>query len=102
MVGTALALGATIITLAVFPVLGLWYSRGRVTSIEDFITARNSASEGMTTATLIASGMGAWILLMAGSTHGRPTASVCRRATVRPRPDRIRPLARLSRATALG
>jgi solute:Na+ symporter, SSS family len=62
-VTTALALGTTIGTLAVFSALGLWYSRGRITSIEDFITARNSTSGGMTTATLIASGMGAWILL---------------------------------------
>jgi SSS family solute:Na+ symporter len=63
MVGTALALGTAVLTLAAFTMLGLWYSRGRVNSIEDFITARNSAGSGTTTATLIASSMGAWILL---------------------------------------
>lgn len=79
MVGTALALGTTVVTLAVFTVLGLWYSRGRVTSIEDYITARNSAGEGMTTATLIASGMGAWILLSpaeAGAAFGGISAVI--------------------------
>jgi SSS family solute:Na+ symporter len=79
MVDTALALGTTVVTLAVSTVLGLWYSRGRVTSIEDYLTARNSASEGMTTATLIASGMGAWILLSpaeAGAAFGGISAVV--------------------------
>lgn len=62
MVTTTVALGLTIITLAVFTAIGLWYSRGRIESVEDFITARNTAGGGMTAATLIASSMGAWIL----------------------------------------
>jgi len=61
-VTTATALGATALTLAAFTALGVWYARGRVETIEDFLTARNSTGGGMTTATLIASGMGAWIL----------------------------------------
>ena len=79
MVGAALALGTTVVTLAAFTVLGLWYSRGRVNSIEDFIAARNSAGSGTTTATLIASGMGAWILLSpaeAGAAFGGLSAVV--------------------------
>ncbi|MDY6818185.1 MAG: sodium:proline symporter [Halobacteriales archaeon] len=62
MVTTMTALGVTVITLLVFTALGVWYSRGRVETIEDFLTARNTTGSGMTTATLIASGMGAWIL----------------------------------------
>ncbi len=62
MISTGLALGTTILTLAAFTLAGLWYSRGKLGSVEDFITARGTANGGMTTATLIASGMGAWIL----------------------------------------
>lgn len=65
MVSTAVALGLTVITLIVFTALGIWFSRGQVDSVEDFITARNSTGEGRTTATLIASVMGVWILLSA-------------------------------------
>ncbi|MFT4891683.1 MAG: SSS family solute:Na+ symporter [Halobacteriales archaeon] len=63
MVSGGVALGLTALTLAVFTTLGIWYTRGRVTTVEDFISARGSAGQGMTTATLIASVMGVWILL---------------------------------------
>jgi len=63
MVGTTLALGVTVVVLAAFTGLGLWASRGRIDSVEDFISARDSAGGGTVTATLIASSMGAWILL---------------------------------------
>jgi len=79
MVSTSLGLGLTVATLAVFTVAGLWYSRGRVGSVEDLLTARNSTGTGMTTATLIASTMGAWILLApaeAGAAFGGITAIV--------------------------
>ncbi len=65
MVSTELALGVTIGTLVAFMVIGIWFSRGRVNSVEDLISARNSTNEGRTTATLIASVMGVWILLAA-------------------------------------
>ncbi|MFW5949852.1 MAG: sodium:solute symporter family transporter [archaeon] len=65
MVSSALALGTTIVTLVVFSGLGLWHSRGRVGSVEDLISARNSVGEGQMTATLVASVMGVWILLSA-------------------------------------
>jgi len=64
-VSTAVALGLTVLTLAVFAGLGVWYSRGSVESVDDFLTARNSAGDGQLTATLIASVMGVWILLSA-------------------------------------
>ncbi|ELZ31636.1 Na+/proline symporter [Halogeometricum pallidum JCM 14848] len=65
MVSSALALGLTVVTLAVFAGLGLWFSRGRVGSVEDLITARGAANEGQLSATLVASVMGVWILLSA-------------------------------------
>ncbi|WP_336002967.1 sodium:solute symporter family transporter [Halorientalis halophila] len=63
MVDTGLALGVTVLTLAAFTALGVWFSRGHVRSVEDFVSARDSAGGGTLTATLIASSMGAWILL---------------------------------------
>jgi Na+/proline symporter len=65
MVSTAVALGVTVLTLAAFTALGVRQSRGRVESVEDLITARNSAGQGRMTATLVASVMGVWILLSA-------------------------------------
>jgi Na+/proline symporter len=65
MVSGAVALSLTVLTLVVFSGLGLWYSRGRVDSVEDLITARNTTGERRTTATLVASVMGVWILLAA-------------------------------------
>ncbi len=62
MVTTATVLAITVATLAIFTGLGLWYTRGKISSVEDFITARNTTGAGMTAATLIASSMGAWIL----------------------------------------
>jgi SSS family solute:Na+ symporter len=79
MVSTALALVLTVITLVVFAALGIWYSRGRVESIEDFISVRGTAGSGTLTATLIASSMGAWILLspaQAGAAFGGLTAII--------------------------
>ncbi|HIJ12410.1 MAG TPA: sodium:proline symporter, partial [Halobacteriales archaeon] len=50
--------------LASFTALGFWHSRGRVKSVEDLITARNSIGRGAITATLISSVMGVWILFI--------------------------------------
>lgn len=63
MVTTAVALGMTVVVLAVFTSAALWYSKGRIDSIEDYISARNSTDRGPMTATLVASVMGIWILL---------------------------------------
>jgi Na+/proline symporter len=64
-VSSGAALGLTVATLALFTALGIWVSRGRVDSVEDLISARDTAGEGRTTATLVASVMGVWILLSA-------------------------------------
>jgi sodium/pantothenate symporter len=45
-----------------FAVVGIVYSRGVISSLEDYITARGSMGTLATAATLVASGMGAWIL----------------------------------------
>ncbi|CAN5810566.1 hypothetical protein BH23ACT11_BH23ACT11_01450 [soil metagenome] len=41
---------------------GIAYSRGRSITLEDYITARGSVGAAMAAVTLVASGMGAWIL----------------------------------------
>lgn len=63
MVTSTEAVLLTAATLAVFAGVGVLYSRGRVGTVEDLISARDSAGPGMTTATLVASVMGVWILL---------------------------------------
>ncbi|MFB6166235.1 MAG: sodium:proline symporter [Haloarculaceae archaeon] len=63
MVGSTIALAVLSVTLAAVSLLGVLASRGRVESIEDYVSARDSAGSGTLTATLIASSMGAWILL---------------------------------------
>nr|WP_283102367.1 sodium:proline symporter [Haloplanus sp. XH21] len=60
-----------------FAAFGAWYARGRIETVEDYITARNSAGGGTLTATLVASSMGAWILFSpaeAGAAFGGITA----------------------------
>ena len=65
MVSTTVVLGLTVMTLIGFTIAGMWYSQGRVTSIEDLISARNQAGTNRITATLVASVMGVWILFAA-------------------------------------
>jgi len=79
MVTSTVALAVTAVVLAAFAGLGTWYSRGRVGSVEDFISARDSAGPGVMTATLVASSMGAWILFSpaeAAAAFGGVTALV--------------------------
>ena len=45
-----------------FGAIGYFYSRGKVHSLQDYVVARNSINFSLTTATFIATGMGAWIL----------------------------------------
>jgi SSS family solute:Na+ symporter len=65
MVSTTVALAVTVAVLATVTGLGVWYTRGRVESVEDLLVARGSAGRGTTTATLVASVMGVWILTSA-------------------------------------
>ncbi|WP_367176531.1 sodium:solute symporter family transporter [Haloarcula rubripromontorii] len=63
MVSAAVALGLTAATVLVFTGVGLLAARGRVGSVEAYISARDSAGSGTLAATVIASMMGVWILL---------------------------------------
>ncbi|WP_101296336.1 sodium:solute symporter family transporter [Halegenticoccus soli] len=77
MVSAAVALGLSAVLLVGFGAVGAWYARGRLGSVEDFITARNSVGGGALTATIVASSMGAWILFSpaeAGAAFGGITA----------------------------
>ncbi|MFB6136412.1 MAG: sodium:proline symporter [Halobacteriaceae archaeon] len=79
MVSTALALGVTVAALAAVTAAGLLHSRGRVRTVEDYVSARDSAGAGTTAATLVASGMGAWVLFSpaeAGAAFGGLAAVV--------------------------
>ena len=65
MVGATVALGLLVATILASALVGVSVSRGRVGSVEDLITARDSANERRLTASLVASVMGVWILLAA-------------------------------------
>jgi sodium/pantothenate symporter len=45
-----------------FAVVEVVYSRGVISSLENYITARGSVGTSATAATLVASGVGAWFL----------------------------------------
>ena len=77
MVTTTALLGLLVAVLVVFAAFGAWYARGRIETVEDYITARNSTGGGALTATVVASSMGAWILFSpaeAGAAFGGLTA----------------------------
>ncbi|WP_136590399.1 sodium:solute symporter family transporter [Salinigranum halophilum] len=79
MVTARTTLAVTVLTLVCFTGLGLWYvrRRGGIRDAEEFVSARNSAGTGATTATLVASVMGVWILLApveAGAAFGGVSA----------------------------
>jgi len=70
-------LGLSTVVLLAFAAFGAWYARGRVETVEDYLTARNSTGGGALTATIVASSMGAWILFSpaeAGAAFGGLTA----------------------------
>ncbi|MFB6079918.1 MAG: sodium:proline symporter [Haloferacaceae archaeon] len=79
MIDATTALGVTAAVLVGFALFGAWYARGRINSVEDYISARNSAGPGTLTATIVASSMGSWILFSpaeAGAAFGGLTAVV--------------------------
>src|SRR6056297_1957446 len=63
MVASAVVLGLTAASVLVFTGVGLLAARGRIDSVEAYISARDSAGSGTLAATVIASMMGVWILL---------------------------------------
>ena len=65
---TALAVSMTLITAAVFALLGILHVRRRRPTVEEFIVNRNSAGAGVAVATVVASVAGAWILFSPAET----------------------------------
>lgn len=79
MVETGVALGVVAGTLVAFAAVGAWAARGRIESVESFVTARDSLGTAALTGTVVASSMGAWILFSppeAGAAFGGVTAVV--------------------------
>ncbi len=57
-----------IFTVLIFTLIGISYTRGKKFSIEEYIVARKSMSLIGVIATLVATGMGAWILFSPAET----------------------------------
>src|SRR5690606_28639743 len=57
-----IALFALLVTAVAFAILGIVVARGRIGSVEDFISARRSSGRGVVSLSLIASSLGAWVL----------------------------------------
>lgn len=58
----AIALIVLALTVVAFAFIGIAFARGRIVSVEDFISVRRSAGPGIVSLSLIASGLGAWVL----------------------------------------
>ncbi|HLG24416.1 MAG TPA: hypothetical protein VI564_05800 [Candidatus Nanoarchaeia archaeon] len=63
-----IGLALLILIVFVLSLAGILYSRGKNYSIEDYITSRNTLKTWPLIATLVASGMGAWILFSPSET----------------------------------
>jgi len=61
-VSESIGLIALFTTAVAFAVLGIALARGRIASVEDFISARSSSGAGVVALSLIASTLGAWVL----------------------------------------
>lgn len=55
-------LAVTLVTLAGATLLGVWYSRGRISTVESLVSAPNTTGKAPLTASLAASLLGTWIL----------------------------------------
>ncbi|WP_008317960.1 sodium:solute symporter family transporter [Leptolyngbya sp. PCC 6406] len=69
----AVGLWVTLVTAAVFTVLGVIQASRQAVDLEDFMVSRNRFGTGMALATVVASAMGAWILFSppeVGATSG--------------------------------
>lgn len=68
MVETWVAVLVALVTAVAFVTAGILYVRRRALNVEDYIVARGSAGAPLTTATLAASVLGAWILFSPAET----------------------------------
>lgn len=65
-----------LLTVLIFTIIGLVYSRGKIETMDDFLTARGSTGSGILSATFLASFLGVFILFTppeAGSIGGLTT-----------------------------
>jgi len=51
-----------VLTAVFFAAIGIWYSKKKKWTVEEFISSKNTLKVGASVATIFASGMGAWIL----------------------------------------
>ncbi len=68
-----MGLGVTVITVLAFAGAGVWLTRHQGTDLEAFMVSRNRFGVGVSLATVVASGLGAWILFAppeVGATSG--------------------------------
>ncbi|MEM8806238.1 MAG: Na+/proline symporter [Cyanobacteria bacterium P01_G01_bin.38] len=73
----AIALLVTLVTAAVFTLLGLLHASRQTINLENYMVNRNQVGDSLALATIVASAMGAWILFSpaeAGSAFGGITA----------------------------
>ena len=68
MIGSGPAIIITLLTAAVFVAAGVLSVRRRALGIEEFLVARSSTGTRLSTATLVASVIGAWVLLSPAET----------------------------------
>ena len=68
MIDSWIAIVITVATAAVFVAAGVFAVRRRALGIEEFLVARSSAGTKVSTATLVASVIGAWVLLSPAET----------------------------------
>ena len=69
----ATALAVTLVTVAIFTLIGLLQASRHTITLEDYMVSRNRIGTGMALATIVASAMGAWILFSppeVGATSG--------------------------------
>ena len=67
----SVALIVLVLTALLFAVAGIFLARGRVRSIEDFISARHTGGAKFMSLSLIASSLGAWILFSPAEASAR-------------------------------
>ena len=61
MLAPELVIALTVAIALIFVLFSVWHVRGQALTVEDYVVSRNSAGVTLATATLIASGLGAWI-----------------------------------------
>lgn len=77
MISTSVTLGVTTLALLATTAVGISYSRGQIETLEEFVSARDTAGVASVTASLVATALGTWVLFSpaeAGVEFGGVTA----------------------------